>query len=188
MQTNGRFALIWQQFGFPVSAVQSDALLQMCSVSVVVHETWRFVEHAPHTVENDWAEQFGTKPPLRTSVPQQSVPPAFPLQSLGWRQTSESTPGQVDAQAGLPVPPSSSAQHRAAPAHGPAPTGHCAGVEASPPPSPAEPPPPPADVPPPPPPAEVPPPPPPVDVPPPPPPPPPPDVPPPPPPARPPSA
>jgi hypothetical protein len=96
----------------------------MCSVSVVVHEAWMLLVQVAHTVENDWAEQFGGKPPLRTSVPQQSVPLAFPLQSLGWRQANESLLGQVDAQAELPVPLSSSAQHCVEPVQRPAPRGH----------------------------------------------------------------
>jgi hypothetical protein len=69
-----------QQSGFIVSLAQSAFAVQRCSVSVAMQVNVKVEVHdATHLVASDCVVQFGSMPPLTTSVAQHSL--ALPGQS-----------------------------------------------------------------------------------------------------------
>jgi hypothetical protein len=103
-----------QQFGFAMSAAQSEGCVQRWNVSVAMHESWMFdTQPDVHCVDSDCVVQVGKVPPFTTSVAQQSG--ALPAQSLGLAHVSVSAGLHEDAQL---VPASMTRQQTWPPEHG----------------------------------------------------------------------
>jgi hypothetical protein len=92
-----------QQSGFIASLAHSDFVVQRCNVSVAWQVNVKLeVQDATHCVDSDSVVQFGSMPPLTTSVPQHTE--VLPGQSLAVPHASVFAGLHVAWQDPLPVP------------------------------------------------------------------------------------
>jgi hypothetical protein len=92
-----------QQSLLTASLAHSDVCVQRCSVSVAWQVNVKFEVHdATHCVDSDCVVQFGSVPPLTTSVPQHCCVP--PAQSFAVPHASVFAGLHVGWQDPLPLP------------------------------------------------------------------------------------